>query len=220
MAKKGKYAAVVGDLPKFSGEEPDRQQLLDRVKAEILGPDLVPLPVIGDRFAQADATIKDVLTLLKRSCAGDVKSSTLAQAYADVRGVKDQLNDWLASAQLLLDAYEQLMIGQMEEEGVTSLNLESGAGVSTYGEPCGVVVDKELFRRWCATPADRCALCGEPIDDHSTDHASVPGGGLEQALQLWPSSMNAIAKERTLAGEPPPPGVEVYAKTAVRLRKA
>jgi hypothetical protein len=32
--------------------------------------------------------------------------------------------------------------------------------------------------------------------------------------------MNAIAKERTLAGEAPPDGVEVFAKVMVRLNKA
>lgn len=51
-------------------------------------------------------------------------------------------------------------------------------------------------------------------------HRFHPGGGYENQLQLWPSTMNALAKERTLAGEPPPDGVEVTAKIQVRLNKA
>jgi hypothetical protein len=201
-SRPGKYAHVIGKLPKFDGVEPERRDVLDAVKAEILAPQsdndspIATTSLIAANIDDADNCMTNVIDIAKRATQGKRHASAFAAAYAEVRVVMDKVNDWKSSVQLLLDAYEQLMIQQMEAEGVASLRLEGGASVSTFGEPYGQVVDKEKFRQWCIT------------------------NGYEGQLQLWPSTMNAITKERLLEGEAPPDGVDVFAKTMVRLNKA
>jgi len=199
-SRPSKYAHVGKDLPKYIGDDLDRVTLLNNLRDEILA-----TPVGDERdwniSAQVCGTVKGIneavatLLALAKKCPQH-GAAGLVRAYADARLVLDAASEWRASAQLLVDAYERMMIEQMEAEDVASLRIASGASVSTYAEPYGKVVDKAAFRAWCVA------------------------NGYEQQLQLWPSTMNAIAKERTLAGEAPPDGVEVTSKTMVRLNKA
>lgn len=230
MAKPGKYAAVVAGLPKFQGEAPERQAILDAVKADILSNDE---PITYDTTLHlmktmqiVDGHVDNAVVILKGACAASKHAAAFAGAYADVRMALDHADRWRGSLQLLCDAYEQLMIQQMEAEDVLSLHLESGASVSRRQEPYGKVVDKEAFRLWCINV---CQVCGRKKDDHphvpawDADESPIKNhvpSTLENALQLWPATMNAIAKERTLLGEDPPDGVEVTAKTLVRLNNA
>jgi hypothetical protein len=119
----------------------------------------------------------------------------LARNYASARALKDELAAQIGSVNDVLEAYQQLLVESHEagEAGwgqygarENALRLATGAVVRIDKEPVGKVVDKEQFRLWCVA------------------------NGLEQSLQLWPSTMNAIAKERLLAGAAPPDGVDVH----------
>jgi len=202
-SRPGKYAHVTGKLPRYDAIEPERRDLVNSVKAAITAPlsdvelaDFNRAAQIHNSLTQMDAYVQALLTIAKRLAVGKMHAAGFASSYADVRVLLDKIGDWKSSTQLLVDAYEELMLDAYEAEGVASMRLENGASVSTSQEPYGKVVDKEAFRLWCI--------------------ANGYGG----QLQLWPSSMNALAKERTLAGEAPPTGVEVFAKTIVRLNKA
>ncbi len=197
-----KYAHVVKNLPKYLGDDPGRLDLLNKLRDEIRQTpvdeeqDWNPSAQIHNRAVNyLSPIVSDLLTLVKKCPHADTASG-LVRAYADARFVKEVIGEWASSIQLLVDAYEGMMIDQMEAEDVASLRLASGGSVGTSKEPYGKVVDKEAFRLWCIK------------------------NGYESQLQLWPGTMNAIAKERTLAGVPPPDGVEVSVKTVVRLNKA
>jgi hypothetical protein len=232
-----KYAHVVGTLPKFLGIEPERRDLVEQVKAEILAAPAETTFNVGAQIAslmdRMSLLVENAIALTKLIAAGHSTASAFAQGYADVRLIKDRVADWQSSVQLLLDAYEQLMIDAMKQEKLASLRMASGASVSVYDEPIGQVIDKEAFRQWCVAPSEICMECGgpegalahqeelnDPREQLVTRHSFKPGGGMERQLQLWPSTMNAITKERLLGGEPPPDGVEAFAKTMVRLNKA
>lgn len=233
MAKPTKYAAVVKNLPKFPGDDPGRLELLGKVRDEILAT-LEPTDYNVDaqifgRLDDVQKKVESILVLGKRVIGVHRNAAAFTNAYVVIRTIVDTLGDLKSATQLLLDAYERLMTDQMEAEGMRSLNLESGGGVTTYEEPCGKVVDKEAFRLWCVAPSDRCMVCGAHADDlvhhgnNSNEHVPhefKPGGGYEKQLQLWPSSMNAVVKERALNAEPAPDGVEVYAKTIVRVSRS
>lgn len=200
-ARPSKYAHVVGGLPKLPGVEPERQDIVRTVQEEILASisDSDPHnagPHAASLINEADSCLSNAIALLKRIAAGKESAAGIAEGFHAVRVTLDRIDAWKSSMQLLLDAYEQLMLDRMEREEVKSLGLLSGASVSTYVEPYGKVVDKVAFRRWC-------------VDN-----------GYEAQLQLWPGTMNSITKERLLAGAPTPTGVEVFAKTMVRLNKA
>lgn len=122
-------------------------------------------------------------------------ASAFARSYAEIRAEKDEADDVLSEINLRLEAVSQLMAEAFEVEGTTKLTLDTGQTVSTYYEPAGRVVDKEAFRLWCIE------------------------NGLERSLQLWPSTMVSLLKERLLAGEDAPAGVEAHARRAIRLSK-
>lgn len=197
----GKYAHVVQGLPKYLGEDPERTTLLNKLRDEI---EATPIDDEADYNLSAQLTaalrpinamVGEVLSLAKK-CPGAQTASGAARSYADARFVLDAITEWKASAQLLVDVYERMMTDRMEAEGIASLKLSTGASISTYAEPYGKVVDREAFRLWCIA------------------------NGYETELRLWPSSTASIVRERALAGTRQPNGVEVTAKTQVRMSKA
>lgn len=161
---RGKYAAVINSLPRMLGEEPAYQQKIEAVK----------------QVMREEENYKQ-------------HAVSLATQYAAIRCEKDDAEEKLKEINLRLEATSQLMSEQFEVEGVSSLKLDNGRGVSIYYEPYAYLENKDAFRQWC-------------IDNQLIGSMSLP----------W-QTMNAITKERLLAGDPEPPGVKVYAKTKIRL---
>lgn len=195
MGKPSKYAHVTGTLPRL-GIEPERRAIVEQVKTEILAPvneGDPPYTLFTVNLDDADDCVTNAVAIAKRLTRGKRHASTLADAYVQMRVFMDKVNAWKSSVQVLVDTYEMLMIEQFEVESVALMRLESGTSISTFVEPYGQVKDKEAFRQWCIA------------------------NGYESQLQLWPGTMNSVTKERLLAGEATPTGVEVFAKTVVRV---
>jgi hypothetical protein len=209
MARKpGTYDAVMPGLKPLPPDDAARQDRIERAKAEI-----------ADRGAAA-----------------------LASAYVRLRKRKEEIAAALSALEIRINAHEQLLAASQESHaegwgqfGVkdNALRLPGGETVRVHKEPYGKVVDKEAFRLWCMAPADRCMTCGgspDALGHLETDeqdeqrpferHAFKPGGGYERQLQLWPSTMNGVVKERLLAGEEPPDGTEAFSYTKVVYVKA
>lgn len=193
-------------------------------------PGLRPLP--PDDAAQQDKInrVKDEIT--------NRDAVTLADAYIQLRKRKEEIATVLSALDVRVKAHEQLLAESSDAKadgwgkyGVkdNALRLPSGETVRVQREPYGKVTDKEAFRLWCMAPADRCMTCGEreaapwheePLDGLADAHAYKPGGGYERQLQLWPSTMNGVVKERLLTGEELPDGTEAFSYTKVVLVKA
>lgn len=128
----------------------------------------------------------------------------MAERYKVLRSVKDDLEEEQKQLQKQITALEQMLSTSKENEdngwglygaGPNAIKLPDGSSITVQPEPTGKVEDKEKFRLWCIA------------------------NGLENSLQLWPSTMNAITKERLLAGEAEPDGVAVYYRDKIVLRK-
>lgn len=221
MAKRGgKYASVVGKLPKLSMVEPERKDIVEAVRAEVLASagsfeydkelaqcgfkdeSAEAIAASLQREAQNDVPrlvslindcVKRILLFEKRSTAGKPWASEFARVYAELRDVADKFDAWQSSINLLVEVYQQLMTDQFEVEGITGLKLDNGQLISTWQEPYAQVVDHEAFRQWCIKQ------------------------GLERKMQLPWQTTNALTKKRLLAGESEPDGVTCWAKTRVRL---
>jgi len=213
----GKYDSVIDSLLPAPIDDPKHQEKVDAAKSEIC----------------VDKSTGEIVKLMP---------DQLAAAYATVRAIHAEVSAKRSELQVQIDAFEQLLAASWDNDeegwgtygaGPNTVKLKDGTAVDVGSVPEGKVEDKEAFRLWCMAPADRCMTCGgdegalghrgtdeRGEDANWTHHSFKPGGGLERSLQLWPSSMNAIAKERTLAGAPPPDGVAVYARMTVKLRRA
>ena len=121
-------------------------------------------------------------------------SAELVRAYVQARDEVSEAKKKLYEANLQLEAVTQLLTDRFEDEDITSIKV-SGATVRVQIEPYAVIKDKELFRLWCIN------------------------NDLKESLALPWSTANMITKERVLAGEPEPSGIEVYQKHKVVLSK-
>lgn len=130
---------------------------------------------------------------------------SLAKLYAEQRRNKAALETAESLVNLELAALEQLLLESNRSDepgwglyGATDdmIRLASGAKIVIQREPVGKVVDKEAFRLWC-------------LKEH-----------LEQKMSLPWQTMNSIAKERFIAGAPPPAGVELNAREIVKFSDA
>jgi hypothetical protein len=177
----GKYAKVVKTLPKFVGRDAQTQ----RVEALAISISQEP-----DFVRQA---------------------SSLAATYTKLRAMRTLLDHVESSLELRTKAIEMLTLDQLENESTLAIKLDEGVVVfeeavadlideilsvkelelklnltpTVYyqSEPYGTVEDKDLFREWCVA------------------------NGLGEKLQLWPTTMQSIVKERLLAGDTLPDGV-------------
>lgn len=141
----------------------------------------------------------------KQDTYAGFSTSDLASEYIDMRALKARIEGELSRVNLSLEAVSQMLISTQEEGegdwgryGVkdNALRLSSGETLRVQTEPYAKVVDKEAFRQWCV------------------DH------GYERQLQLWPTTMNAIVKERLLAGENEPAGTEAYSYSKIVFNAA
>jgi len=112
----------------------------------------------------------------------------LARAYVGLRAEKDAVEAVLSVLTLRIEAVFQLMEDAYEAEGLRTLALAEGGSVAVQPEPYSTVKDKEVYRLWCIEQ------------------------GMEHSMHLWPSTTQALVKERMLVGHEPPPGVEVFIK--------
>lgn len=196
--REGKYARITPLLPKFQGVDPDRRDVLEAVKVEILTSvePLADADTLLSELGQMDEDFQRVLDVEKRAIAGKRYASEFARVYTELRYLKDKLGEWASNTNLLLEAYESLMVEQMEVEGVSSQRLKDGSSVAIHDEPYPQVTNKEEYRQWCVKQ------------------------GLEREMHLWPSTTAKLVKDMLLAGNSEPPGITVYSETKVRLNKA
>ena len=159
------------------------------------------LPVLPPEDPSYQAKIEEIKGNLSTTLQ---TPNDLAEEYQIVRTAKEDLADQLSIIQMRLTAVEQMLIKAYEDDdpgfglygaGPNTVKMPNGASVAIQIEPVGKVEDKESFRLWCIA------------------------NGLENSLQLWPSTMVAITKERLLKGEAAPDGVRAYAKPKIVWRK-
>lgn len=165
-------------------------------KYDLVLPGLKPLPPSDLEWQAKVEAVKIKLT--------NRDPVALATRYIELREQKDTLKAALQLVELQVEAHEQLLIASEDASeyawgryGVkpNALRLEAGHTIRVQPEPYGRVEDKEKFRLWCIA------------------------NGYERQLQLWPSTMNTIIKERLLAGDPEPDGTQAYAYYKVVLVK-
>jgi len=182
----GKYAKIVKTLPKFKGKDAQSQRI--------------------EALALAISQEPDFLR----------HASALAATYTKLRAMRTILDYVESSLELRTKAIEMLALDQFENESTLAIKLGEGVvlfeeavadlideimsvkqldvqlnltpTVYYQSEPFAVVEDKDLFREWCIV------------------------NGLAEKLQLWPTTTQAIVKERLLAGDTLPDGVSATNK--------
>lgn len=201
MARRtGKYAGILGKLPKFVDDTPYQDKVNERKREMLEVPDEA---VVSHETAEEEVrelmkgvvdSLAKVNSILART--RPLSASGYARTFAELRGVEEILAEWTSETNLNLEALKQLMESAYENEDVSSLRLANGDTVRSQPEPYSKVVDKDAFRQWAIKE------------------------GLERSLQLPWQTTNALTKERLLKGLPEPTGVTATVKTKWVLTRA
>jgi hypothetical protein len=198
---KGKYADIVDKLPRDWGTDPAFQDKVNAVKRTILegDPEKEGLAELSsDAIEEIILEITSLQQVLNDHLIRKIGARTanrLASLYADVRKMKDSFDKQEKTTNVIVDAYEQLLVEQYEAETTRSLELDGVGVVRVQYEPAAKIVDKAANRKWA-------------VDN-----------GMEQDLSLpWPT-VNALTKALLLQGEDAPGGVEAVSRPKVVFTK-
>ncbi len=137
---------------------------------------------------RGDESFRERVDELKKKLDAS-SSAELANAYGDLRLSKENLEKEEKDLNLRIAAVEEVMWSKFEDERITSLKLVNGRTVRIEPSPVASVIDHEALQQW------------------------VRDQGLQRLLKLPWQTLNSISKERLLAGEMPPAGVTVKART-------
>lgn len=119
----------------------------------------------------------------------------IAAKWVEFRDEKDGMEDLLSETERELAVLRVLFIKAAAAEGIDGVKLASGRAVSHAVEPHATVEDPEKFRVWCIE------------------------NDLERSLRLMPQTTEALTRERLLAGLAPPPGVKIWLRDKLTLRR-
>jgi len=123
-----------------------------------------------------------------------LETSELVKMFSSVRQTKKNLEEVISKANIELEALSQLLVENFEASGLTKITLESGLSCFQQTEPYSSVIDQASLL------------------------LAVKKEKLQNLLTLSWQTMNALNKERLVAGQPPLPGTAVFLKTSIRLR--
>lgn len=190
---KGKYADVIDKLVVSFGEDPSYQQKIDETKKKILDlENSKPLPSeVVEEFVGEIVAMQTALNELFLHAVTERKASKIVRVYEDLRRLKETFSVQEKVTDLLIAAYEQLMVAQYQAEGTTSMTLNSGRAIRYNLEPHAQVTDKIANRLWAVK------------------------NNLENSLALPWQTINALTKQALLDGEPEPDGVEAIARPKI-----
>jgi hypothetical protein len=118
-----------------------------------------------------------------------------ARQYITCRDNKDRLNEEISRLNLDIEALSQMLIPQMEQDGVDMFRLDSGESLSIKDEPYSSVDNRPMFLTW------------------------IRNQNLEDLLTVNYQTMNSMVKERLTKGLQAPPGIKVFLKQSITKRK-
>src|SRR5262245_59171034 len=122
-SRPSKYAHLVTSLSKVPDREaPARRELLDRTKREAVDGNereaAYNRQTVMENIKRATDHVQSALREQRHAATKKHFASAYAAAYADARLLLEQIQNWESSAQLLVDAFKELMLAQMEQEGL------------------------------------------------------------------------------------------------------
>jgi hypothetical protein len=112
----------------------------------------------------------------------------LIDVYVAARRAKDAADEVTSLLEVVKTACEEMLAERFEVEELDTIKTEAGVTIRHQPEPYAQVTNPDELREWFKVE------------------------GMERSLNPAWGTVNALAKERLLAGEATPPGVELYVK--------
>lgn len=120
----------------------------------------------------------------------------LAALFAARKAMKDAHEETISELNVEIEALSQLLVEALEDQNIQKVELASGAVYFLQDTPYPSVKDRDALLDW------------------------VKKQKMNSLLTIHYQTLKALTSERLVAGQAPPPGVEVYLKTQARIRNA
>lgn len=191
----GIYEKVLPTLDPLPVADLGRQEKIDKIKASLNeeAQSSVSLAYLYRTLRQGlhpRPTLDEIVGTLQPLETEDERRLALIELFG-----KDGLKALLYDCEMRIAALEQLLAESEEQEQPgwgaygakpNALRLEDGTTIRVQEEPACKVENPDAFRMWCIA------------------------NGYENSLRLWPSTTEAITRERLKRGEKEPDGVHAY----------
>ena len=125
----------------------------------------------------------------------EVSKGTKGIEFDKLYQEKKALEARISEINVTLDALSQLMIKDLEGDGLDAIRLADGTLLSIKDEPYTSIEDRDKFLAW------------------------IHESGQDSLLTVHYQTMNAIAKDRLQQGKTLPPGLKVFLKQSITRRK-
>lgn len=154
---------------------------------------------VFERFTGDNERYEKVKALAKSIAEEDENDRTkLSNRLARLKEEKKQIEKDEKDCNLQIDAVEEVLLSQFEksEESLFRIITDEGErSIFVTYEPYSTVVDWEAFDEW------------------------IKENDLEDMYTVHTKTLNSAVKERLLNAEPEPPGIKVFLKKSVGIRK-
>jgi len=134
--------------------------------------------------------IREALT----ECGEKHNAKSFGRFLIQARIEKASLEAQIKEKNLTIAAMDQVLVELLEAETMTSFKLENAVSMSIKDDVYCSVSDKPLFYDW------------------------IDKNGLEDMYTINYQTMSSMVKQRLIAGEEIPPGVETYFKQSISVR--
>lgn len=119
----------------------------------------------------------------------------LSLNYKSLRAEKDALEEKVKDINIKLAAHENALVQWLETAGLTQMKNDNGDTFFIKDTPYTAVEDREKWMTYI----------------HETRQ--------EELLSVHYATMNAIVSDRLKNGQPVPPGLKVYIKSGITMRR-
>lgn len=202
----GKYTEVVKRLKPLPVSDLPYQEKVEKVKAELTETTTHTPESLAQLYRQTRDGLNSRPTLDEIYEHLDARPSLQDEraALIELFG-KEGLEELLYDCNLKIEAVTQLIIKSEDDDepgwGLygakpNAVKLQDGYTLRVDEEPSCKVEDKDKFQKWCIKE------------------------GLLGSLQLWPSTMEAITRDRLVRGLPEPDGVTAFRRRKIVPRRA
>jgi hypothetical protein len=148
------------------------------------------------QFTQPDDWQQKIDKLKKELALGKKKTVELTGIFDVARQKKEALQEQISEVNTELEAVQQVLLAQLEEQDITSLKDTAGNTFFVKDDPYCSIEDRGLFNAW------------------------VKETGQEDLFSVNYQTVSAITKDALVNAKALPPGVRVFMKSSIQKRAA
>lgn len=183
-------------------DERDEQDLINSESDSTVTKRKPKKPKKWEAFKGKFPKYEDNLNFSFNEAVADVKNrlvefnnSELGSKLEELSDEKKILEEKIKDLNIDIEAMQQILAERFEANEMQSMTLKSGTTFFMNEEPYSKVVDAKALNDWLVE------------------------NGMDEMRSIQWNKLNALVKDYLIAGQPVPPGVDLFMKSGIRMRR-